>query len=168
MPRTIREIRIEGNVAFIPLTKGYTAVIDVEDVPLIAGSNWSARVPSNRNTVYAARRNPRAVGGHIVSLHRFLMGSPAGFEVDHIDGDGLNNRRSNLRCATRSQNQHNRRPNKGSGPKGVAWHKRDQKWQARIMLNGKHHWLGNFSTAEEASLAYAEASQRLHGDFGHF
>lgn len=165
--KSIREIRIEGNVAFITLTKGYEAVIDAVDVPLVDGFNWKSFV--KKHTVYAVRTERIGHGKRrTVLLHRVIMGDPAGLQVDHRDGDGLNDRRFNLRNATRSQNLQNQRTgdNNTSGFKGVSWCKRDGKWRAHIRLDGKHHSLGYHDTPEAAHAAYCEASAFLHPDFG--
>jgi hypothetical protein len=166
MPKNIRPIRIEGNIAFVSLTKGYTAVIDAIDVPIVDGFFWIAKEHKTRGgdiqTVYATS------GIATLRLHRLITSAPAGLEVDHIDGDGLNNRRANLRLATKAQNMKNRRPNRksASGVKGVTWHKQNGKWQAQIMSDKDSHYLGYFETIEAAAKAYAEASVKLHGDFG--
>jgi hypothetical protein len=91
-------------------------------------------------------------------------------DVDHVDGDRLNNRFSNLREATRVQNLWNTQAHKDSrtGVKGVHWHDRANKYQARIYLNGKTVSLGLFSTVEAASAAYQKASREAHGDFSHY
>ena len=170
MPKPIRPIRIEGNLAYVPLTQGYEAVIDAADVPLVEGRNWHASV--NRSTVYAQRSEAGAGGNgpkhRAVQLHRVIMGEPKGLLVDHRDGDGLNNRRSNLRMATRSQNQHNQKlaSHNTSGFKGVRWDKQRGKWQAAIRLNGKRKHLGFFPTPEAAYEAYCKGSAEIHGEFG--
>lgn len=167
MPRIpLRPIRIQGSIACVPLTRGYEAVIDVDDVSLVEGCNWSARVTPR--SVYAARADYSGPERRTIYLHRTLMGEPEGLEVDHRDGDGLNNRRANLREATRSQNQHNRRirTDISSGFKGVYWNKRGQKWRAFIRINGKEKHLGYFTTPEEAHAAYCAASDKYHGEFG--
>ena len=165
MSKAIREIRIEGNVAYVPLTKGYEAVIDAADVPLVEGFNWCAAVDGR--SVYAIRTGPRPERKSIL-LHRVLMGDSVGMEVDHQDGDGLNNQRGNLRVATKSQNMHNQRTrvDNASGMKGVHWSNVRGKWVAEISLNGRRSHLGYFTTPEAAHAAYVAASERLHGDFG--
>lgn len=165
-----RPVRIEGNVAFVILTMGYEAIIDVEDVPLVAGYNWCAVV--RPRSVYAASTLRRDGKQRIILMHRAIMGGPDGIEVDHINGDGLDNRKrdktNNLRLATKSQNQCNsrNRADNTSGRKGVSWHKQRGKWAAQIALDGKKQHLGLFETIEQAAIAYAEASARLHGKFG--
>lgn len=163
MARQPRPIRIEGDVAYVPLTKGYEAVIDAADVPLIAGVCWTAA--EDGNTVYAYRRS-KADG--LVRMHRLLTGADRSLDVDHRDGDGLNNRRANLRTATRSQNISNMRitARNTSGYKGVYWHVKSEKWCANIRVSGKLHYLGTHPTIEAAAEAYAKASAELHGEFG--
>ena len=113
MTRTIREIRIEGNIAYVPLTKGYEAVIDAEDVHLVAGRAWHAKVTKTKagevRSVYASAMTLRVDGkAKNIWLHRVILGLTDGLLfADHIDGDGLNNRRSNLRVATPSENRKN-------------------------------------------------------------
>jgi hypothetical protein len=163
--KPIRPIRIEGNIAYVPLTRGYEAVIDAADVPLVSDWNWFAKA-DNEKRVYGVRSS-RCVLGKAVLMHRIIAQCPDGLYVDHIDGNGLNNRRSNLRHATNSQNQHNQSVNSvnKSGFKGVSWHKKRGMWQARIRANKKRIWLGNYICVKEAHAAYCEASARLHGEF---
>lgn len=166
MTKDIRPIRIEGDVAYVPLTRGYEAVIDAVDVPLVAGFNWYPIV--HPRVVYALRTDLSGNKKRTVLMHRAILGEPEGMQVDHKDTDGLNNRRNNLREATVSQNQRNRRldRNNTSGYKGVAWHKVTGKWQARITLRGESNYLGVFDTPQEAHAAYVAASAELHGEFG--
>jgi hypothetical protein len=88
-------------------------------------------------------------------------------EVDHRDGNGLNDTRGNLRIASSSQNKHNMiltRSN-SSGFKGVAWQKRRGTWRAKIAIQGKEKYIGAFSDKVEAARAYDEAAKQLHGEF---
>ncbi len=166
MTKTIRPIRIEGNQAFITLPrKGKPplfAAIDAADVPLVAMWNWHSC--KGNHTTYAAR----TLLGRKVFMHRVIMGDPPGIDVDHRDCDGLNNRRGNLRNATQSQNNMNRRlqSNNTSGLKGVSWSKRDSKWQAQIKIQRKAIHLGYFASPEAAHAAYCAASADLHCEFG--
>lgn len=161
-----RQVRVDGDVAYVTLTKGYEAVIDATDVPLVASFNWCAK--PDCNTVYAIRAD-RSSGKHTTLLmHRELMKADDGIEIDHINGNGLDNRRRNLRFSTKSQNQMNQRLSKAntSGVKGVHFLKSDKKFQAYIKANGKRINLGTHATQEEARLARIAASSALHGDFG--
>ena len=161
-----RQIRIEGDLAYIPLTLGYEAVIDAADVSLVDKWNWCALVTPW--SVYAKRSVRTGPKSRSILLHRVLMGEPTGLEVDHRCGNGLNNCRNNLRIATNAQNQHNQRTSirNSLGLKGVGWHKASGKWRSTIMLHGKRKHLGLFDTPEAAHAAYAEASAELHGEFG--
>lgn len=164
--RKIRPIRIEGNLAYVPLTKGYEAVIDAADVPLVAGWNWYAHVTPW--TVYAARGNHSGGMPRTVYMHGAIVGAVEGFTPDHRDTDGLNNRRYNLRLATRAQQQRNQKKprNNTSGLKGVTWHKQRGKWMSQIEASGKRYYLGVFETKEAAHAAYCIASATIHGGFG--
>lgn len=160
--RPIRAIRIEGDVAYLTLTRGYEAMIDVADIGLVDDANWSVFTPHGRNNIYADRRSPtRAL------LHRVIMGLP-GMQVDHINGNGLDNRRCNLRLVTHSENQINRvgkQANNTSGIKGVSWSKKLGKWQATIQADNAQKHLGFFSDKMEAKRAYDDAAEVLHGAF---
>jgi hypothetical protein len=161
-----RPVRIEGDVAYVTLSKGHVVTIDVEDVPLVEGFNWTSVVA--KYTVYGARTDYSGPKSRSISMHREIMDAPPGLEVDHIDGNGLNNRRSNLRVVTRAQNAWNRRKasyNK-SGFKGVTLDKPTGKWRAQITLNRKQRFLGHYDTIAEAAAVYAKASAELHGEFG--
>lgn len=166
MPRKIRQIAIEGNLAYVPLTRGMQAVIDASDACLVGGINWQAR--TSGQTTYAMSSKQTGPKTWIARImHRMIVSAPDGMQVDHIDGDGLNNRRSNLRIVTAAQNAQNvgtRRNNK-SGIKGVCWHKAKGKWDASITVNRKFIHLGQFAKIEDAASAYTEASVRLHGEF---
>lgn len=166
MSQKIRQIRIEGNLAYVPLTQGYEAIIDAADVPLVEGFNWCASVAGNR--VYAVRGVVLDGKAATIWMHRVIMSPPDHVLVDHRDGDGMNNRRKNLRIATKTQNNRNTRKGKNntSGFKGVSWDGWHGKWRAFITVDRKRHTLGCHSTAEEAHAAYCEASARLHGEFG--
>src|SRR5258706_4731790 len=97
-------IRLTQEDCEIPLNRGLVAFVDLADWPLIADYKWTAVI--RRHTAYAFSH-----GDQEVYMHRLILQPPAGLWTDHIDGDGLNNRRSNLRAATPSQNMANRRPN---------------------------------------------------------
>jgi hypothetical protein len=160
----VRVVRIDGDSAFIPLTKGYEAVIDANDVALISAFNWQANVKAC--TIYAQRGDRSTGKKRSVILHRVIMGNPAGREIDHINGNGLDNRRSNLRVVTRSENMQNQRKaradNKSSGLLGVSWHKPGRNWTAQITIAGKRTHLGIFDTSSEAHAAYLSAKRNLH------
>ncbi len=145
----------------IPLTKGMVAIVDREDAGL-AALNWCA---SNTGKRWYALRQENGVR---IYLHRAIMGLD-GPRVDHIDGNGLNNRRSNLRHATNSQNLANagKKRHNTSGFKGVHWYAAGKKWVASIRSNNQVTHLGYFDSAESAARAYDNAALVLHGDFAH-
>ena len=96
-------------------------------------------------------------------LHRWLLEAKNGMVVDHINHDTLDNRRSNLREVTNSQNCQNLlgpQVNNTSGYRGVTWHKRNQKWQAQLMVNSKRKYLGYFDSIEEANKAAVEGRKK--------
>ena len=151
------------NVVEIPLSAGYVALVDAEDAARVLAFKWTAQ--KNRRTVYAFRKVRRPDGGRAkLALHKFLTGYE---RTDHRNGDGLDNRRSNLRDATAGENSWNRRrPSVStSGFKGVSWHKHRSKWQAYITGDGPRRHLGYFPTAEGAAHAYDAAARELHGEY---
>jgi hypothetical protein len=160
--RVVRSIRIEGNIAYVPLTKGYEAIIDAADAEIVGQFNW--HVICHPTVIYAARN----IGKSVIALHRVLIGPPLGFQVDHIDGNGLNNIRSNLRLATPSQNTCNSRRNRlnTSGFKGVRRETGRDRWRAQIQVNKIKMDLGMFESPEAAYAAYCAASERFHGEYG--
>lgn len=160
-----RTIQIDGDLALVPLTRGYVAIIDAADVPLVDGSNWSSHITTS--TVYAQRSKKTGGKREFIRMHRLILEVPSGMVIDHINGNGLDNRRSNLRIATVSQNLQNQRRNSAntSGFKGVAWCNRTGRWQSKIKLMQTQYHLGRYDTPEEAHAVYCEAARRLYGDF---
>lgn len=139
----------------IPLTQGKVATVDDEDFEHLSQFKWCAHFDGYN--WYAIRK----VGFKRVSMHRWLLRPLPSFIIDHIDRDGLNNQRANLRICIHSDNIRNSyRPSiTTSGYKGVTWKKSNKKWCAQIMTDrGKRH-IGLFSTAREAALAYDEAAR---------
>jgi hypothetical protein len=110
------------------------------------------------------------IEGKTTYLHRLILNAPKGKEVDHINGDGLDNTRLNLRLCTRQENCHNIGPakNNTSGAWGVYWDKARQKWAVEIRVNNKKRYLGRFASKEEAAKVYAEAALELRGEFSRF
>ncbi len=152
----------------ILLTQGKFAFVDDANYEALLQFKWFAA--KGHNTFYAERKSVRDANGKnaTILMHRAILGDACnGLQVDHIDGNGLNNQRSNLRACTSAENQHNSsiRADNTSGFKGVYWNKRQGKWHARIKLNGKLHHLGYFSDQGEAAFARNAAAAQLHGDF---
>jgi hypothetical protein len=161
----------------IPLSKQgtkykglYFAIVD--DCDAILGERpWSAIVKSN--TVYAKQSDVKkgAKGLHQVILET-MLGHPLkkGEMVDHIDGNGLNCTRGNLRRASASQNQANQKLSKNNktGLKGVSWKVRDKKYIAQIQFKRKNYHIGSFDSPEEAKAAYDKKALELFGEFANF
>lgn len=162
----LNEFKIEGDIATITLNNGYFAKVFVRDLPIISSLKWIALVQPR--SVYAIAGYKVSKGVYRTAyMHRLIISAPKGIQVDHKDGDGLNNVSSNLRLATASQNQMNmRKHTKKSGLKGAYYHKRDNRWLAQISINRKHVYLGCYETEIEAHNAYCAASKKIHGEFG--
>ncbi len=145
----------------IPLTKGKFALVDAEDYYRLAQFNWHAKLGST--TMYAARRD----GGKMIKMHRLIMDAPDHLVVDHIDHNGLNNCRGNLRLCTTAQNSRNMFSNNGSTSryKGVCWHKKRKKWSATIQFNKKSYHLGYFEDEIKAAKAYDKQAAEYFGEF---
>lgn len=159
-------IRIEGDVAYVPLSKGYEAIIDAKDAKLVSWWSWYAN--EKPRTVYAVAKIPKSSGSSVLKMHRLLTNAPEGMDVDHINGNDLDNRRSNLRVVTRAENRANSkgRRDSASGLKGTTFIKAKNRWRATITVRGVLHHLGSgFKTAQEAHEAYLAAAKRLNGDF---
>ena len=155
----------------IELTQGRVALIDQEDLELVSRYRWRLSTP-NKWRQYAQAHIRRPDGRQAeVRMHRLILGlTDPSVHVDHINGDGLDNRRANLRHCSPSENHRNRgrQVNNTSGLKGVYWQKDRGKWKAQIQVNRKNHYLGRFTTAEEAHLAYCRAADELHGAFANY
>jgi hypothetical protein len=166
MTRKPRPIRIEGDVAYVPLTKGYEAMIDAVDIPLVDAWNWCSRETRRPDGVLAGVYAQRNKCNGERYLHRHLLGAPAGCVVDHIDGDPLNNRRSNLRLASCAQNQHNAkaRLDNSTGTKGVCPSK-GGKFRAYVHVAGKQVHIGVFDDVETAALHAERRRGEIHGEF---
>lgn len=147
----------------ITLTRGYSAVVDDADYDLVSQYRWHVRI--EKHSAYAGHNIKKPNGGYATQrMHTFLTGWP---RVDHVDGDGLNNRRCNLRLASASENNRNARKHASaySTYKGVSWCKRERRWFAQIQYQHKHKHLGYYSTEIDAALAYDAAAYDLFGQF---
>jgi hypothetical protein len=141
----------------ILLTRGLTATVSDEDFDLLNKFNWNA--VKGAVYYYAVRSNDKA------KMHRIIVDAPSGMQVDHIDGNTLNNTRENLRICTVSQNQCNSkvRVDNTTGYKGVTICK--SKYYAQIRHNGKRISLGYYEKPEDAARAYDEAAKKYHKEF---
>ena len=161
--------RIRYGYAFrrIPLTQGRLAIVDPADYADLSRYKWRLRKTKGKNVLYAERSIRRPDGKYTrLLMHRQLIEPPAGYVIDHINGNGLDNRRANLRPATAAQNAWNaKKRNPRSGYKGV-WLAGDKNlWRAAIVCDGQRRHLGYFKDKREAAKAYDEAAIIFHGDF---
>lgn len=150
----------------IPLSSrkypGLVSLIDASDADLVSGLRWFPAV--RKHTTYAYAHQP---GGGDILLHRLVMGVGRGESVDHINGDGLDNRRANLRIATQSQNNGNTRikSHNTSGYKGVYQPAPGSKFRAMIRIGGKGRCIGQYADPVEAAIAYDNAAREVFGEF---
>ena len=154
----------QGDTMLVPLTRGLFARVDIADALRVMERRWCA--VSKKQTFYAVRALCDG-GRSTLSMHRFLLNAPVGVQVDHIDGNGLNNSRVNLRFATNAMNSANRmkRPGTTSRYKGVHWNKQYGKWRAEITVNWKHLHIGTFDDEIAAACAYDAAARQHFGEF---
>jgi hypothetical protein len=151
----------------INLSKGFKTTVSDEDYGRVSNLKWYAHKGTSGH-YYAANMSQVVDGARRrVFMHRLINDTPEGLETDHINGDSLDNRRENLRTATKSQNQHNTKLRKDStsGYKGVSWHKATKKWRARVNKDGHTVFTGYFDDITEAARAYNMAAQKLFGEF---
>lgn len=152
----------------IPLTQDMVALVDDEDYEGLAKWKWCYRKREHNHIGYALRNARKQDGKQAtIYMHRIILNLPRGCETDHINGNGLDNRKENLRVATITQNRWNRGKshNNTSGFKGVDWCKRDKKWRAKIEVNKKSVFLGLFKDKLEAVKVYNAAAIKYHGEF---
>jgi len=169
----------------IHLTRGQSTVVDTVDYLYIAPLTWHAIWDESGKRFYAAHSERiydnltgRYVGNRLIRLHRIIMehvlGRPllSSEQIDHIDGNALNNRRSNLRPCSATQNRQNKRKppfTRGkivsSAYKGVSWDRHTSKWKVQIRANRRYFYIGLFVDELKAAAAYDDAAKRLHGDF---
>src|ERR1700676_2806367 len=131
----------------IPLTQGQNAIVDTADFDWLSQWNWCAHWNPDTRSFYANRNN----GETSVWMAREILDCVSIEEADHRNHDTLDNRRENLRKATRSQNQSNARTRSTSksGYRGVSWNKNMRKWESRITVNRKTSYLGSFTSAQD-------------------
>ncbi len=144
---------------YITLTQGKRTMVDDEDYEVLSKNKW-----------YAAKRGygfyaQKFFNKKLVQMHRMIMDAPKGMEVDHINGNTLDNRKINLRVVSRSQNEWNRKKqrNNTTGYKGVTL--KEGRYVARIRVYKKLYFLGSFTDKKDAAMAYNEGAIKFHGEF---
>jgi|JI10StandDraft_1071094.scaffolds.fasta_scaffold364297_3 hypothetical protein len=150
----------------IPLTQGKFALVDDEDFEELSKYKWCAY--RHRNTFYASRSVRINGKNKNIRMHRQVLSLVKKNEYcDHINGDGLNNQKSNLRICGNAENLLNRGKGKNNTSefKGVTRDNRDGVWYAQIKVNKKHFYLGRFKNKKDAAIAYNEAAKLHHGEF---
>ena len=160
------EIRIEGDAAYVRMVSGREAIVDASDVPLVKDFAWHSF--RSRTTEYALHAcTPTEIEGGLgkrIWMHHLILPRKEGLVPDHRDGNGLNNRRLNLRYATHAQNQQNRKPHRKKAlPKGVTAYR--GRYRAMIMANGETIEIGVYDTPGAAAAAYDRYALKLHGEF---
>ena len=156
----------DGLTGIIKLSRNYQAIIDAQDIEAVSARNWHA-VCLSANHVYAASNIRTGEIFKQISLHRYLMQSSSGnTEIDHVNGNTLDNRRVNLRPVTRSQNRMNAvcRCDSLTGLKGIQFEASRGTWKVRIGLNKKSFHIGRYKTLEEAVEARRVAEAKMHGE----
>jgi hypothetical protein len=163
----LRRIRYGYPFRKIPLTKGLFAIVDPDDYDRLVNFNWHAR--KSTYTHYAVRSIK--IGKNKIKvecMHHIIIDIPPGLFCDHINHNGLDNRKANLRPATLAQNIRHRRKFKSpsrSKYKGLTWRKKENAWHVRITVHYKRIFLGSFKDELEAAHAYDRAAKQFYGDF---
>lgn len=168
MPRLIVPRQIETpigpSIAYVPLTQGLYALIDREDAERVGKYAWHAAFNRTSGHFYARRR----LGNARMPLHDAILGKKEGFTVDHVSSENtLDNRKANLRYATRNQQASNRaaRIEKVSGYRGVHWEPKKKLFRVIIGFNGKQIRGGRYKSAIAAALRYDKIAKEFHGEF---
>lgn len=152
----------------IPLGGGFATIVDDEDFAELSKFKWNFH--RDVNTVYAIRANNKSYPGPPrAQMHRLITGAPDGVLVDHINRNGLDNRRCNLRFVNRNQNQANRgkQKNNTSGFKGVTYRKSRGVFYAQIKVRRRMIYLGSARTAEGAARLYDIGAKKYFGEYAY-
>lgn len=155
----------------IPLSKDDVAIVDDENYEWLMQWRWTAQRRNDRDrSSYYVKCHTKQDGKWVTLLmHRLIMSCPKDMEVDHINHCGFDNRKTNLRICSRTQNTQNTRPmaRKSSPHRGVVWEKSKRRWLVRITVDGKTHHLGLFRDDREAATTYNSAARRYFGRFAY-
>ena len=169
VPLVLSFRRLRFGYAFrkIPLTQGQYAIVDPDDYPRLSKYKWRICKTKGKNVLYAERSTRLPNGKYSrVLMHRQLIHVPEGFVIDHINRNGLDNRKANLRPATIAQNAWNSRKRKNRfGYKGVWFAKDKGKFRAAVWHNNKREYLGYFNSPRQAAKVYDHAARKFHKEF---
>lgn len=146
----------------IKLTQGKYAIVDERDYDWLSQKRWYAWWSGGHWYVRRCGDN-----GTKIFMHRQILNAQKGEVIDHINNNGLDNRRKNIRKCTWQQNAMNMKPHKDSSSKykGVFWHKKGKKWSAQIRVNGHRNHLGLFVKEIDAAIAYDNAAKENYGEY---
>lgn len=159
----VRPMLADSTTREIPLTKGHVAIVDASDYDFLSQFKWTAH--EMRHTSYALRAVRYGGIQRVMYMHRYILLPDPEQEIDHANGNGLDNRRANLRIATRAEQMANRVPCGISRFKGVQWYAPTKRWRAEITKGSQYHYLGYFIDEVDAAVAYDAAARELHGEF---
>ncbi len=170
MKRTVKRHDVvqpqDQSIKLIPLTRGYNAIIDAEDFQRVDEWHWFAIPSKKTKNIYAGRMSRYPNGtNRLILLHRFIK--PCEKDIDHFDGNTLNNTKLNLRPCDDTQNGGNQKlaKNNKSGYKGVSWFKPMKKWICKIYFKNSQIHIGLFNDKVDAARAYDRAALRYFGEF---
>lgn len=139
----------------IKLTRGHKTIVDAWNYESLSKFKWREHNGYAKKSIHKSRYH--------VAMHRVLLWAPPGYEIDHINGNGLDNRLENLRIVTHAQNIRNMKPR--SKYKGVHWNTKNKKWISQIGINGGRTYLGSFNTQKEAAKAYDQKAKEVFGEY---
>lgn len=145
-------------------------MIDDEDAGIVCQYKWYASYAKGNQSFYAKTTVKKSNGNRTsMFMHRILIAVLGGQFIDHANGDTLDNRKTNLRVCSRKENNRNRKLQRTNttGYKGLKWHSRLSKWEARIGVDGKYKYLGLFKEKEDAARAYDKAAVEHYGEYAH-
>jgi hypothetical protein len=169
--RKVNLIRLDGDLAYIVMDRRDGAevetVIDAADLPkaLALGNKWMAQWDPRGRQFRPSAKLMRSGRRETILLYRHLIDAPDGLLVDHINGNPLDNRRTNLRLTTSAQNNQNSvwfHPRSNTHIRGVCWDKVHRKYIAHVALGGKKAYVGRFDTAQDAEAAVIKVRRQLH------
>lgn len=162
-----RRVRYGYTFRRIKLTRGKYAIVDVEDFEWLNKYKWHYT-----HYGYARRTNYKRNGKDKIEvesyMHKMIFQAPEGMIVDHINRNGADNRKANLRAATQKQNVWNRKFKRKGGKtryNGIRWDKNREKWQVRLAINGRRESFGYYADEKEAALAYDRVAKRYRGEY---